>query len=102
MTFNPTTAVVVAALDTTTTVTTVTAAGGSGTSYTYSIDQTLNTGNALLLTFVDPTSGVLTNNGAVDTVGMTVYIDAVDNNALNPDAASVAPGQATIVVVITL
>ncbi len=102
MTFNPTTAVVVAALDTTTTVTTVTAAGGSGSSYTYSIDQTLNTGNALLLTFVDPTSGVLTNNGAVDTVGMTVYIDAVDNNALNPDAASVAPGQATIVVVITL
>jgi hypothetical protein len=100
MTFSPTTPVVVGTADTSTTITTVTASGGSSTSYTYSIDQTLNTGNALLLS-IDPSLGVITNNGAVDTVGMTVYIDAVDNNALNPYATSVAPGQATIVVVIT-
>ncbi len=101
LTFNPITPVVVTATDTSTTITTVTATGGSSTSYTYSIDQTLNTGNALLLTFIDPTTGVLTNNGAVDTTGMTVHIDAVDDNALNPYATSVAPGQNTIVVVIT-
>jgi hypothetical protein len=100
MTFSPTTPVVVGTADTSTTITTATASGGSSTSYTYSIDQTLNTGNALLLS-IDPSLGVITNNGAVDTVGMTVYIDAVDNNALNPYATSVAPGQATIVVVIT-
>jgi uncharacterized protein (TIGR03437 family) len=101
LTFNPTTATPVGATDISTTITTVTASGGSGSSYTYSIDQTLNTGNALLLTFLTPSSGVLTNNGAVDTVGMTVYIDAVDNNAANPGANSVATGQNTIVVVIT-
>jgi uncharacterized protein (TIGR03437 family) len=101
MTFNPTTPVVVGATDTTTTIATVTASGGSSTSYTYSIDQTLNTGNALLLS-IDPSLGVITNNGAVDNSpgGMTVYIDAVDNNPPNPNAASVAPGRAAITVVI--
>jgi hypothetical protein len=101
ITFSPTTAVTVTAADTTTTITTATATGGSSTSYTYSLDLTLNSTNALLLA-IDPTTGILTNNGAVDTAGMTVYIDAVDNNALNPNATSVAPGQATIVVVIAL
>jgi hypothetical protein len=99
LTFSPSTPVVVTATDTTTTITTVTATGGSSTSYTYSIDQTLNTGNALLLS-IDSALGVITNNGAVDTTGMTVYIDAVDDNAANPYSA-VAPGQNTIVVVIT-
>ena len=99
LTFNPTIPVVVGAADTSTPITTVTATGGSGASYTYSIDQTLNTGNALLLS-INASTGVITNNGAVDTTGMTVYIDAVDDNAPNPYSA-VAPGQSTITVVIT-
>jgi hypothetical protein len=83
LTFSPTTAVTVAA-SSTTTITTVTAAGGSGSSYTYSLDPTLNSPNALLL-LLDPVAGTLEAGTAADTSisGMTVYIDAVDNNAPN-------------------
>jgi len=101
MTFSPSTAVVVGTADAVTAITTVTATGGNGSSYTYSIDQTsLNSANALLLT-IGPSSGIITNNGAADTAGMTVYIDAVDNNGLNAGATTVAPGQGHITVVIT-